>query len=223
MIWGAFWMFATPLFFMFFSFIALYFLPCILGVPAGLVAVRIDSLIIQPTRAHALILTRVNCNFFSAVQLVNICASKTAAGKVPEGYDGNEAQAARSQYDEPEPEYAAGVEMTRSPAASYRGVGVQYSGPHHTAAVNRDPLAAARNDRKDAAVTLAAGAFLKPIATDKADSDRLKAETAQPAQQEELVSSHGGLPLYDDAVLPAPDDDAPPSYDEAVMDENSRV
>ena len=47
LIWGAFWMFATPLFFMFFSFIALYFLPCILGVPAGLVAVRIDSLIIS--------------------------------------------------------------------------------------------------------------------------------------------------------------------------------
>jgi hypothetical protein len=58
---------------------------------------------------------------------------------------------------------------------------------------------------------------------DKADSDRLKAETAQPAQQEGLVSSHGGLPSYDDAVLPAPDDDAPPSYDEAVMDENNRV
>ena len=57
-------------------------------------------------------------------------------------------------------------------------------------------------------------------------TDRLKAETvqpAQPAQQEGLVSSHGGLPSYDDAVLPAPDDDAPPSYDEAVMDENSRV
>ena len=31
------------------------------------------------------------------------------------------------------------------------------------------------------------------------------------------------LPSYDEAVLPAPDGDAPPSYDQLMMDENSRV
>jgi hypothetical protein len=55
------------------------------------------------------------------------------------------------------------------------------------------------------------------------DEENPKVKITQPAQQEGLVSSHGGLPSYDEAVLPAPDDDAPPSYDQLMMDENSRV
>ena len=47
MIWGAFWMLGNPVFLFYFSFVAHFFLPCMLGVPAGIVAVRIDSLIIS--------------------------------------------------------------------------------------------------------------------------------------------------------------------------------
>ena len=65
--------------------------------------------------------------------------------------------------------------------------------------------------------------FLEPQAHSSPDEENPKAKTTQPAQQEGLVSSHGGLPSYDEAVLPAPDDDAPPSYDQLMMDENSRV
>ena len=65
--------------------------------------------------------------------------------------------------------------------------------------------------------------FLEHQAHSSPDEENPKAKTTQPAQQEGLVSSHGGLPSYDEAVLPAPDDDAPPSYDQLMMDENNRV
>jgi Leucine-rich repeat (LRR) protein len=65
--------------------------------------------------------------------------------------------------------------------------------------------------------------FLKHQAHSIPDEENPKAKTMQPAQQEGLVSSQEGLPSYDEAVLPAPDDDAPPSYDQLMMDENSRV
>merc|ERR1711865_734299 len=56
MIWGAFWMLGNPVFLFYFSFVAHFFLPCMLGVPAGIVA------------------------------LVNICPAAKAGGKLPEGY-----------------------------------------------------------------------------------------------------------------------------------------
>merc|ERR1711865_327270 len=85
MIWGLFWMFATPfgtLLFLFFAYVIIFFLPCVLAIPVGIIS------------------------------LVSIGPSKAAAGKLPED-DSTEARAATSQYAA-EPEYAAGPQVEMS-------------------------------------------------------------------------------------------------------------
>ena len=89
--------------------------------------------------------------------------------------------------------------------------------------LDNNPLTTPPMEVCEEGITAICAYFLEHQAHSSPDEENPKAKTTQPAQQEGLVSSHGGLPSYDEAVLLAPDDDAPPSYDQLMMDENSRV